>query len=144
MSEQNKQLVHHFFDEMCNKRQLGLADALFAANHVYHDPSSPWVAAGPAGMKELIGAYHRGFGDAHWDVHAMIEAGDTVVTRWTGSGTHTGDLVGIAPTNKRVAVDGIWMHRIAQGMIAESWNAWDMLGLLQQIGVVPAMGAAKT
>ena len=143
MSEQNKQLVQRLFNEMCNKRALDLADVLFAANHVYHDPSSPWVAAGPTGMKDLIGAYHRGVGDAKWAVHAMLDAGDTVVTRWTGSGTHTGDLVGIAPTNKRVAVDGIWMHRIAQGKIVESWNAWDMLGLLQQIGVVPAMGTAK-
>jgi hypothetical protein len=73
----------------------------------------------------------------------MHHAGDTVVTRWTGSGNHSGDLVGIPATNKRVAVDGIWMHRIAQGKIVESWNAWDMLGLLQQIGIVPKMDAAK-
>jgi steroid delta-isomerase-like uncharacterized protein len=143
MSEQHQQLVRRFFEEMCNQRQLGLADTLFAANHAYHDPSSPWVTAGPAGMKDLIGAYHRGVPDARWDIHAMHDAGDTIVTRWTVSGVHAGDLVGIAPTNKRVVVDGIWMHRIAQGKIVESWNAWDMLGLLQQIGVVPAMGAAK-
>jgi steroid delta-isomerase-like uncharacterized protein len=142
MSEQNKQLVQRFFDEMCNRRALELADQLFSADHVYHDRSSPWVGKGPAGMKELIGAYHRGFGDANWDVNAMHDAGDTVVTRWTGGGNRSGDLVGIPATNKRVAVDGIWMHRVAQGKIVESWNAWDMLGLLQQIDVVPKMDAA--
>jgi steroid delta-isomerase-like uncharacterized protein len=144
MSEQNKELVRRFFNEMCNKGELALADTLFAAEHVYQDPSSTWVGTGPAGMKTLIGAYHLGFGDAHWDVHAVLDAGDTVVTRWTGSGLHSGDLVGIPTTNKRAKVDGIWIHRVAQGKIVESWNAWDMLGLLQQIGIVPTMGAAKT
>jgi steroid delta-isomerase-like uncharacterized protein len=143
MSAQNLQLVRRFFDEMCNKRQLGLADELFATGHAYHDPASPWVGAGPAGMKDLIGAYQRAFNDARWDVHASLDAGDTVVTRWSGSGSHTGDLAGLAPTGRKVRVDGIWLHRVADGKIAESWNCWDMLGLLQQIGAVPALGATK-
>src|SRR6266571_4721713 len=124
MPARSLQLARRFFDEMCNGRQLALADLLFAADHVYHDPASPWVGPGPAGMMDLIGAYQRAFVDAHWDVHAMLEAADTVITRWTGRGTHTADLRGIAPTNKKVAVDGIWMHRVAGERIAESWNVW--------------------
>src|SRR5262245_62005841 len=89
MSDANVQVARRFFDEMCNKRQLQIAGQLFSTSHVYHDPASPWVGGGPAGMKDLIGAYHSAFGDAKWDVHAMLAAGDTVVTRWTGSGTHT-------------------------------------------------------
>jgi len=143
MSEQNIQLSRRFFEDVCNKRQRAVADVLFAGNHVYHDPSSPWVGSGPGGMKDLIGTYHNAVNDAHWDVHSMIAAGDIVVTRWTGRGTHTGDLMGIAPTHRKVSVDGIWMHRIADGRIAESWNCWDMLGLLQQLGVVPVMGVAN-
>ncbi len=134
------QLSSRFFDEVCNKRQLGVADELFAADHVYHDPASPWVGKGPAGMKDLIGVYHRAVGDARWDIQAVVNGGDTVVTRWTGRGTHTGDLMGIAPTGKKVSVDGIWMHRVAGGKIIESWNCWDMLGMLQQLGVVPKLG----
>jgi predicted ester cyclase len=85
----------------------------------------------------------RAFGDAHWDVHEVIEAGDRVITRWTGRGTHTADLMAIRATRKQVSVDGIWIHRFADGKIVESWNAWDMLGLLQQIGAVPPIGEAK-
>lgn len=143
MSEQGQALVRRFFDEVCNKRQLGGADQLFAANHAYHDPSAPWVGTGPAGMKDIIGLYHRAVGDARWVVHATYDAGDVVVTRWSGQGTHSGELMGIAPTHKKVSVDGIWMHRVADGKIVESWNVWDTLGLLQQLGVVPAMGAPK-
>jgi steroid delta-isomerase-like uncharacterized protein len=143
MSEQNIQLSRRFFEDVCNKRQRAVADQLFAANHIYHDPSSPWVGSGPAGMKDLIGTYHNAVNDAYWDVNSMIAAGDIVVTRWTGRGTHTGDLMGIAPTHRKVTVDGIWMHRISDGRIAESWNCWDMLGLLQQLGVVPMMAVAN-
>jgi steroid delta-isomerase-like uncharacterized protein len=95
------------------------------------------VGTGPAGMRDLIGTYHRGVSDARWEVQAMMTAGDTVVTRWTGRGTHSGDLRGLAPTGRKVSVDGIWMHRVQHGKITESWNCWDMLGLLQQIGAVP-------
>ena len=134
-------LARRFVDEVCNERKLAVADELFTPDHAYHDPGSPWVGKGPAGIKDVIGTYHRGVNDARWDVHEMIETGDTVVMRWTGSGTHTGDLLGIPPTSRKVRVDGIWMLRIAGGKIVESWNCWDTLGMLQQLGVVPQLGA---
>jgi steroid delta-isomerase-like uncharacterized protein len=134
-------LARRFIDEVCNGRKLDVADAIFAADHFYRDPGSPWVGKGPAGIKDLIGRYHRGVKDARWDVRAMIATADTVIMRWSGSGTHSGDLLGIAPTNRKVRVDGIWMLRIADGRIAESWNCWDTLGMLQQLGVVPQLGA---
>ena len=134
-------LARRFIDEVCNGRKLGVADALFSGDHAYHDPGSPWASKGPAGVKDVIGVYHRGVKDARWDVHSMVESGDTVIMRWTGSGTHTGELLGIAPTNRKVRVDGIWMLRVAGGKIVESWNCWDTLGMLQQLGVVPQLGA---
>jgi steroid delta-isomerase-like uncharacterized protein len=140
-NEQNKTLSQRFFAEVCNGRKLKVAEELFSADHTYHDPGSPGVSSGPAGMKQLIGAYQTGFGNATWTVHEMLDAApDTVVTRWTGSGTHSGELLGIAPTGKSVSVDGIWLHRIADGKIVESWNVWDTLGMLQQLGVAPVRG----
>jgi ketosteroid isomerase-like protein len=130
-----------FVDEVCNARKLAVADELFAADHRYNDPGSPWVGQGPAGIKDVIGVYHRGIKDARWDVHEITATGDTVVLRWSGSGTHTGELLGIAPTNRKVRVDGIWIFRVAGGKIIESWNCWDTLGMLQQLGVVPQLGA---
>ena len=143
MSEKNKALVKRFFDELCNGRKLEVADQIFSANHSYHDPQIP-TGPGPQGMKQVISTYQKAYGDAHWDVNEMIAAGeDVVVTRWTGSGTHSAELMGIAPTRKKVKVSGIWIHRISAGKIVESWNNWDTLGMLQQLGVVPAMTQSK-
>ena len=137
----NTVLVKRFFDEVCNARKLDAADALFASGHTYRDPSSPWVGPGPQGMKDLVSTYQRAFPDAHWAVDQTYVAGDVVVTRWTGSGTHKGTLAGIAPTGKKVAVQGIWIHRVVGGKISESWNVWDTLGMLQQLGVVQPLPA---
>ena len=143
MSADNRTIVSRFFEEVCNGRKLAVADEIFAANHSHHDPSSPGIGAGPAGMKQLISTYQNAFADAHWTVDETLTAGDTVITRWTGSGTQTAELQGIPATGKKVAVPGIWIHRIAGGKIVESWNVWDTLGMLQQIGAVPALGQTK-
>ncbi len=87
-------------------------------------------------MRQLIGTYQSAFPDAHWTVESQIAEGNTVATRWNARGTHRADLRGLAPTGKSAHVTGIWMHRIEGGKIAESWNQWDMLGLLQQLGVI--------
>ena len=142
MSEKNKAIVMRFFAEMCSGRKLEVADELFAAGHTYQDPSSPGVSAGPAGMKEFVAIYHRGYPDAQWTIDAMYAVDDTVITRWTGRGTQTGDLAGIAPTGKSAAVSGVWINRIADGKIAESWNVWDTLCMLKQLGVVGEVAQA--
>ena len=58
--------------------------------------------------------------------------------RWTGTGTHVGDVNGIPATNRPIRVDAISIHRIQEGKIAETWEVWDTLGFLRQLGVVPA------
>ena len=60
-----------------------------------------------------------------------------MVVRWTGSGTHIGEVNGVPPTGKPIRVDAISVHRMVDGKIAETWEVWDTLGFLQQIGVVP-------
>jgi steroid delta-isomerase-like uncharacterized protein len=141
-TEDNKTLVQRFFEEVCNERNLSVANELFTADHIYHDPSSPSIGLGPEGMKQLMSTYQTAFPDAHWDIDAMLvtEDGDTVVTRWTGRGTHTADLPGIPATGKKAMVPGIWIHRVVGGKIVESWNVWDTLGMLQQLGVIPTQG----
>jgi steroid delta-isomerase-like uncharacterized protein len=145
-AEENKTLVQRFFDEVCNARKLDVADELFTTDHSYHDPSIPGVSPGPEGMKQTIAVYQTGFPDAFWHVDDMFVADDKVVTRWTGTGTQTAELPGnppIPPTGKKVSVAGVWIHRVAGGKIVESWNVWDTLGMLQQMGVVPAAGQAS-
>lgn len=136
---QNQSLVRRFFDEMCNQRKLNVADELFASNHVYHDPQAP-TGPGPGGVKQVISAYQAAFPDAHWHVLETIIADNVIVTRWKATGTQKKELNGIPATGKSVDVQGTWIHRVKNGKIAESYNVWDTLGMLQQLGIVPAMG----
>jgi steroid delta-isomerase-like uncharacterized protein len=139
-------IVRRFFEEVCNAGRLAVADRLFAANHRYHDPSIPGVADGPAGITQPSGPvvpYQQAVAGAHWHVQDMLVEGDTVVTRWVGTGTHTGDLPGIPATGRPVEVPGIWMQHMAGGKIVESWQVWDTLLMLQQLGVIPAPAEAS-
>jgi len=72
------------------------------------------------------------------EIHDTIEEGDRVIARWTMSMTHTGDFLGIKPTNKRVTVNGMSIQQFKNGQIVAGWDNWDQLGLLVQLGAVPA------
>jgi len=79
--------------------------------------------------------------DFHIDLHETVTEGDTAVTRWTASGTATGEWRGIPPTGKPFVITGMTMSKFSDGKIVESWANGDDLGLLQQLGLVPEMTA---
>ncbi|HLK62808.1 MAG TPA: ester cyclase [Bryobacteraceae bacterium] len=142
MSEQNQAIATRFFAELCNGRNLGVADELFAAGHIYDDPAYPGVGSGPQGMKEFLSTFHRAYPDAHWTIDEMLAVEGAVITRWTGRGTQSGELPGIPPTGRTAVVQGVWIHRIVDGKIAQSFNVWDTLGMLRQLGAIPAIAQA--
>ncbi len=89
-------------------------------------------------MKARIAVYQDSL-DGFWDLQEVISAGeDRVVVRWIGRGDHVGELMGVPPTGATIAVEAITLLRCANGKIAEEWTVWDALGLLQQVGAVPA------
>ena len=132
----NEAVVRRYYEQLCNERKLGLADELFTADHKMHDPQVP-TEDGPAGMAATVKVYQDGV-DGHWQLDDLFSVDDKVVARWTGSGTHVGEVNGIAPTGKSIRVDAISIHQLRDGKIAETWEVWDTLGFLQQLGVVPA------
>src|SRR5919205_4541678 len=134
MGAAEEAVVRRFYEEMNNGRKLDLAEDLFTPDHVMHDPQVP-CGTGPAGIADVVRTYQEGV-DGHWEIVEMLSAGDRVVVRWTGSGTHNGELNGIPATGRQIRVDAITIHRLADNRIAETWEVWDTLGLLQQIGVV--------
>lgn len=136
MSGANEALVRRFFEEFCNGRRSELAEEIIAPDYVSHGPQAP-PAEGPEEVIARVGLYQEAV-DGHWDVQQMISTGDYVIARWIGSGTHRGELMGIDPTGKPISVDAISIFRITDGKIAEEWTVWDALGLLQQVGAVPA------
>jgi predicted ester cyclase len=75
-------------------------------------------------------------------VDDQFAEGDKVATRWTARGTHTGEIAGIAPTGRDVTVTGLTISRFASGKVVEEWSTWDTLGMLVQLGVIPAPARA--
>ena len=75
-------------------------------------------------------------------IEQQLAEGEYVTTRWSARGTHQGDLMGMAPTGKQATVTGITIDRIVDGRFVESWTNWDTLGLMQQLGVIPALATA--
>ncbi len=136
MSTENEAIVRRFFADFCTGRRADLADQLVSEDYVSHGPQAP-PAAGPQGVVERVGLYQETC-DGVWRVDDIFSAGDRVVTRWTGIGTHVAELMGIPATDRSFEVEAITIHRIADGKIAEEWTVWDALGMLQQIGAVPA------
>lgn len=136
-AHENKALYRRWFDEVVPTGDLGLADQLLAPDYRLHFPGLP----GPVdrdGHKQMLMAFRTGFPDWEESVDDVIAEGDKVVLRVTGRGTHTGDFQGIPATGRQVTATGIGIARITDGRIAEAWAAYDALGLLQQLGVVPA------
>jgi predicted ester cyclase len=136
MSAENEALVRRFFEEFCNGRRAEVADEVVAADYVSHGPQAP-PADGPDGVKARVGLYQDAVA-GQWDVQEIFSCGDRVVARWIGRGSHDGELMGLEPTGKPIAVEAISVFRIADGKIAEEWTVWDALGLMQQVGAVPA------
>ena len=136
MAAQNAALSRRIFEDVWNRKNLGAIDDLMSADYVHHDPSSPAVPSGVDGYKQFVNSYMNAFPDAHFTIEDAFTDGQNEVTRWTVVGTHEGELAGIPRTGRRFFVTGITIARLANGKIAESWNNWDALGLMQQLGVV--------
>jgi steroid delta-isomerase-like uncharacterized protein len=135
MSAADEATVRRFYEEMNNGRKLELAPELFGADHKMHDPQVP-TSDGPDGVAATVKVYQDNV-EGHWQIEDIFSTEDKVVVRWTGSGTHVGEVNGVPATGKKVLVDAISIHRMAGGKIAETWEVWDTLGFLQQLGVVP-------
>ena len=136
ISEQNKAIVRRFIEEIWNQGKLSVADELIAEEHVFHDPQYPG-GEGLEALKQYISSFRSAFPDLHFTIEDLLAEGDKVVERWTVTGTQTGDLPDIPATNQYGVVTGINIYRISDGKIAEQWAAWDTLGMLQNLGVVP-------
>lgn len=139
MADDGKRITRQVIEEVFNKGRLDLVDELIAPKYIGHDPALPQDIAGPDAQRELVAGYRAAFPDLSLSIDDQIAEGDRVVTRWKARGTQTGDLWGIAATGKEVTVTGTTIDRIKDGRIVESWTNWDALGLMQQLGVVPAM-----
>lgn len=137
MSEHNKTAVRRLFDELWNKGNLPVADELIAPTYMHHDASTPDLGKGPESEKKRVNLYRTAFHDLRLSIEDLYAEGETVVARWSFRGIHKGELNGIAPTGKQVAITGVTIVRFSNGKIVEGFVNWDVLGLMRQLGVVP-------
>ena len=138
-TEENKALSRRVIEEIFNKQNLALADELIDTNFVDHGIAGMGFK-GPEGFKQFVTTFITGFPDIRLTIDDMVAEGDKVALRLTAQGTHKGDFMGIAPTGKHITASGILIQRIANNKCVEGWLVNDNLGMMQQLGVVPAMG----
>jgi predicted ester cyclase len=137
-AEANKALIRRGFEEGINRRNYHIFDEIIAPNYVNH--SMPAPAPGSEGFKQVIGTFIAGFPDMQVEVQEMIAEGDKVATRGVLRGTHTGTFNGIPPTGRTIAMNFMDSWRIEGGKAVENWVQLDTMGLMQQLGLMPAPG----
>ncbi len=142
MSADNKAVFRRLIREVWNKGNLNIAGEIVATNHVSHDPAIAHED-GLGGFKNHVTRVRTAFPDIEFKIEDILEDGEKVITRWTASGTHRGAFLGVPAAGKQFTVTGITVLRFARGKIVEDWVNWDALGLMQQLGAVPASGQAK-
>ena len=138
----NKALIQKWVDKVLNTRDVSEqspAYQLVAADFVGHFPGQPPIE-GLEAYRQFGSAYFGAFPDLQITPEDLIAEGDKVTMRYGWRGTHKGELMGIPATGKLVTTSGISILRVANGKIAEQWDNFDNLGMLQQLGVIPTMG----
>jgi predicted ester cyclase len=135
----NAAIYRRWFDEGCSQGHVDLADDLYSPGYVTHS-LGPQFPPTKEGLKDFVHALRTGIPDLVCPVEDVIAEGDRVAGRLRLVGTHTGSLMGIQATGKPLDVGVMVIARFDQaGKWVEDWASWDQLGMLQQVGVVPAL-----
>ncbi len=143
MPPDNKAIIRRLYEEVWNKRKLEVISEIISPSHALHAPNISGSSIGPEAYKRQLLLFLAGYSDLHFTIEDSIAENDKVVACWIFSGTHRGDFMGIPATNKKVCVDGMTVHHLAGGKIMDSYANWDALGMMQQLGVVPALAEPK-
>ena len=142
MKEQNKSAVRRVWEGF-NAHNLEVWDELHTPNFINHDPGLPVPDADLQTLKEILGGLQAAFPDLNASEEDLISEGDKIVTRRTFRGTHKGEFMGVVASGNEVTITGIFIDRLTGGKIEERWVVFDTLGLMQQIGGIPAPEGAE-
>lgn len=140
---QAKAIVMLAIDRGFNGGDLDVADEVFSDDYNVHAPGLNELPKGPAAFKQAIGIWRTAFPDIHMEVQELVCEGDIVANRFLTQGTNDGPLFGMPPTNKRIRVNGMEMHRVVDGRVVESWICDDIPSILMQLGIATWPGAEK-
>jgi steroid delta-isomerase-like uncharacterized protein len=133
-TDANKAIIRDFFAQVWNAGDEAAIDRFIAEDAAGNDPD---FGIGREGFKEQWRKWREAFPDLHFEVEEMVAEGDTVVSRWTLTGTHAGPFLGIAPTSRSIRVAGMSLDHLSDGLLISGFDGWDNLGLRQQLGAIP-------
>jgi len=137
-SEQNKNLISHVVNEIWNKGKFDMIEKLVTDDFVIHTARPEDDLKGPEQVKQFYTHLHKAFPDIKFTIKDQIAEADKVVTHYTVSATHKGEFKGIPATGNKVNFKGVDIDKISDGKFVECWSNIDELGLMQQLGVIPA------
>ena len=139
----NKDTIRRFVEEGLNKRNAALIDEVYSADYVGHDPERP----APRSIEDLkmgmVGLLGNVFPDAQYSIDGLFAEDDMVIWHWTFRATHQGELMGIPPTGKTISFSGVNLFRVSNGKVVEDWVYRDTVGMLRQLGAMPAPGRGR-
>ena len=135
LQSKNKAVARRVFDEIFNQGKFGVADEIYAKDFVNHGLHR---AISLKEDQEAARGWKLAFPDLKMTVVQEIAEGDLVTVLWIASGTNTGEGNGLPATGKKAEVRGITIWRIVNGKIAEEWSAFDELGVMKDLGLLPA------
>lgn len=142
MTEQeNLQVARRVF-EAWNAHDPNRYASLLDQGHVWETDTQPHPVRGRDAARQAMQMYLTAFPDLHFDIEQMLASGNYVVTRWRARGTQHGELMGIAPTHRRIEVRGCTVTELRNGKSAHVWVYWDTGHLLRQLGVLPSPSVA--
>jgi steroid delta-isomerase-like uncharacterized protein len=133
--EQNKAIIRRYYEEVFNGRNIAVLEELAAMEYVENSPL-PGQSDGFEGLRQRVSLIQAAF-QPQFTIEDLIAEGDKVVVRWSQQATHVGDFMGIPASGKALSITGIDIHGLRNGKMAEHWDIVDLLGLLQQLGLVP-------
>ncbi len=135
-AEANKAQKRRYI-EAFNAQDLDMIDELFDSRYVLHVPGSPDVE-GPETLKQIVAESLATLSEAVLTVDDMVAEGNRVATRWTMTAIHSGNFMGVPPTDQRITMQGMTIDRFVDGKVVEGWDSFDMYGVLKQMGAIPS------
>lgn len=135
----NKALVQQVVDEVWNQGNLAITSKLYHNHYAHYDPNF-FQADDLEGLEQHVTQMRSVFAGLRMTVNDIVGEADKVGIRWTGQGTHEAEFLGVPATGQPVTLTGTALHRIAGGKIAQTWQVWNLFGILPQMGAMPVAG----
>lgn len=139
-AEEHRAMFERWFEELWNKKNYAITQELVHPDFTAHGAGGQDIKQGPDGVAEMVRTWHAAFPDGRMTMDDIITEGEYSVIRMTFRGTHEGDFYGVPASGKEVEVTSIGIDRVVDGKITEGWGELNMLGMMQQMGAMPAPG----